>query len=457
MKAGDLETTRLKVDGMHCAHCEAFVERQCQSIPGVADAIADQGSGSLEIRHAGPLDTDALQRAVAEGGYRILAGENSSFSKTALRNYAEAAAALLVVVALFFALKRLDFLPDSIPVPTTISTSLALLIGLVASISTCMAVTGGLLLAVAAKYRDINPGLTTAQRLRPHLYFNAGRLASYTVLGAATGALGSALLLSQEVNGIIIVAVSTVMVVLGLQMLRLVPGLRVLPSTVSRRIADAVHRHAGTDAKGGAFLLGASTFFLPCGFTQALLLYVLAQGSAQTGALVMLAFAIGTVPALASLAALSSLGRAAFQRGFLKVAGVAVVALGLFNIQNGLTLTGYPIFQDARPLGQADAKIAPIVDGRQIAEMKIIEYGYEPYQFVVKQGIPVHWLIDAHDAAGCGLILIARKIAVRKILSQQATNIISFVPREPGEIAFNCGMGMMTPGAKFIVVPNVSG
>ncbi len=456
MKVTDLTTTRLKVDGMHCAHCETFVERQCRNVPGVVSAIADQRSGSLEIHHAGALDVGALQRAVAEGGYTVSVVESSEPSKTAARRYAEAAAALLVVIAMFLILKRLDFLPDSIPVPTTISFTVAFLIGLIASISTCMAVTGGLLLAVASKFNDINPGLTTAQRLRPHLYFNAGRIVSYTALGAAAGAVGSALLLSQEANGIIIVAVSALMVVLGLQMLRLAPGIRLLPAAVSRRIADAVHRHASTEAKGGAFLLGAATFFLPCGFTQALLLYVLAQGSAQTGALVMLAFALGTLPALMSLAALSSLGHAGFQQGFLKVAGVAVVALGLFNIQNGLTLTGYPVFQDARPLGQADAKIAPIVEGKQIAEMKIVEYGYEPYQFVVKQGIPVQWVIDAHDAAGCGLILIARRIAVRKMLSPQATNIISFTPREPGEIAFNCGMGMMTPGAKFIVVPNAS-
>ena len=63
----------------------------------------------------------------------------------------------------------------------------------------------------------------------------------------------------------------------------------------------------------------------------------------------------------------------------------------------------------------------------------------------------MQWRIDAHDAAGCGLIS-RRKIAVRRFLSQ-ATNIVNFVPQEPGEIAFNCGMGMMTPAAKFIVIP----
>ena len=75
---------------------------------------------------------------------------------------------------------------------------LVFLIGLVASVSSCMAVTGGLLVAAAATYNDNTPGLTGFQRLKPHLYFNAGRILSYTLLGGAIGAIGSALTLSQR-------------------------------------------------------------------------------------------------------------------------------------------------------------------------------------------------------------------------------------------------------------------
>ena len=82
-------------------------------------------------------------------------------------------------------------------------------------------------------------------------------------------------------------------------------------------------------------MLGAATFFLPCGFTQALQLYVLAKASVAAGALTMLAFSLGTLPALLSLSAVSSFARGAFQRHFLKVAGVAVIVLGLMNIQYG--------------------------------------------------------------------------------------------------------------------------
>ena len=75
------------------------------------------------------------------------------------------------------------------------SYGLAFLIGLVASVSSCLAVTGGLLVALAAKYNETNPYLTDRQRLIPPLYFNLGRIISYTLLGGAIGALGSALTL----------------------------------------------------------------------------------------------------------------------------------------------------------------------------------------------------------------------------------------------------------------------
>ncbi|NCP77121.1 sulfite exporter TauE/SafE family protein [bacterium] len=41
---------------------------------------------------------------------------------------------------------------------------------------------------------------------------------------------------------------------------------------------------------------GALTFFLPCGFTLAMQAYAITTGSFITGALTMMAFALGTAP-----------------------------------------------------------------------------------------------------------------------------------------------------------------
>jgi plastocyanin domain-containing protein len=113
-----------------------------------------------------------------------------------------------------------------------------------------------------------------------------------------------------------------------------------------------------------------------------------------------------------------------------------------------------------QPVSQAMALAATtpamIVGNKQIAVMKIVGFDYVPNRFTVKRGVPVEWRIDASEAAGCGRILIAPALGVRKLLSSIATTSITFTPQQTGEFAFNCGMGMMTPGSRFTVVPNES-
>ncbi len=58
-----------------------------------------------------------------------------------------------------------------------------------------------LLVVLAAKYNEANPYLSDRERLVPHLYFNLGRIASYTLLGGAIGGLGAALALTPAANG----------------------------------------------------------------------------------------------------------------------------------------------------------------------------------------------------------------------------------------------------------------
>ncbi len=404
---------------------------------------------------------------------------NTLAHKNAPRDYAEIGAAVVILAGILLILKQLDFLPQSLSMSAEMSYPLIFMIGLVASISSCMAVTGGLLVAIAAKYNETHGTLSTAERLKPLVYFNAGRIISYTVLGGAIGALGSALTLSASVNGILMIAVSVIMILLGLQMLNLLPSLTRFIPTMPKAFHHKIHDLAERENNGGAFILGGATFFLPCAFTQGLQLYVLAKGSFLAGALTMLAFSLGTLPALLSLSAVSSYATGAFQKRFVKFAGVAVVVLGFLNIQYGLVLTSgdmsaAPVAITAEP-SVLVAVQAPVVETKQVAEapsaaapkqiaaeaakparqkavMKVVGFDYIPNKFTVTKGVPVDWVIDGAEAAGCGRVLIAPKLGVRKLLSANSQTIITFTPDEVGEFGFNCGMGMMTPGSKFIVV-----
>ena len=390
-------------------------------------------------------------------------------TKNSSRDYLEIGAAFLIIVAILLVLGQLDLLPNQFGVSETMSYGLVFVVGLVASVSSCIAVTGGLLVAVAAKYNEASTALTPVQRMKPHIYFNAGRILSYTLLGGAIGALGSALTLSPEINGVLTLVASAVMILLGLQMLRLLPALTRFLPTMPKSFSHFIHDLAERDANGGAFVLGAVTFFLPCGFTQALQLYVLAKGSFAIGALTMLAFSLGTLPALLSLSALSSLASGTFQRHFLKFAGAAVIVLGIANIQYGLVLTGSAMnatsvtpdvatpTAEAPPAQMTTVQNKQDMPDKQVVVMRIDGFSYIPNRFTVMQGVPVEWRIDASDAAACGRFLLAPGLGIRKLLSDRSTTMITFVPQQAGEFGFNCGMGMMTPGSKFTVVPNARG
>lgn len=471
------KTLKLAVTGMHCPNCEVLIERKLNAFDGVRRVHASHRSGVAQIDYTGTLDIDALNRAVEDDGYTVSPWSEgaSAAAKNTPRDYAEIGAVFLILAAVVFALRRFDLLPRGLSISDSMSYGLVFAIGLVASVSSCIAVTGGLLVAVAAKYNEATGSRPGLQRLKPLIFFNAGRILSYTLLGGVIGALGSALTLSAKVNGILTLAASAVMILLGLQMLKLLPSLGMFLPRMPKLLGHKVHELATRDAEGGAFMLGAATFFLPCGFTQALQLYVLATGSFATGALTMLAFALGTLPALLSLSALSSFAKGGFQRHFLKFAGAAVIVLGVINVQYGLVLTGSGMESGSAaaetptpvaitqtetrapvPTGQNSQMAATEVQ-KQIIVMRIVDLSYQPNLFIVKQGVPVEWRIDASEAAGCGRFLYSPGLGIRKLLSNNSTTTISFTPSQTGKFAFNCGMGMMTPGSAITVIPNTSG
>ena len=449
----------LAITGMSCANCELLIERKFKDIPGVQSVRVDHTRGCAEVEHTGEVDLATLRRAVEADGYVVSPWREGDAvpGKHSVRDAAEIGGAFAVLIGIIFALQYFDLLPHGLAVSDSMSYGLALLIGLVASVSSCMAVTGGLLVAAAATYNASYPSLSGIEKAKPHIYFNAGRIVSYTVLGGVIGGIGSALTLSAEATGVLTIAASLIMIALGLKMLGLFGGLGRLMPRLPVSLSHRIHDLSTHQTKGSAFALGAATFFLPCGFTQALQLYVLGKGDATTGALTMLAFSLGTLPALLSLAALSSFAKGALQRRFLRVAAAAVIVLGVLNIEYGLVLTGLGA---GSSVTEADAEApskATMINGRQVVVMKVVDFSYMPHVFEVKQNVPVEWRIDASEAVGCGQFILAPKLGVRRLLSSVSTTTITFTPREPGEYAFNCGMGMMTPGSKFIVVPDSAG
>ncbi|AXG05706.1 sulfite exporter TauE/SafE family protein [Haloplanus rubicundus] len=211
-----------------------------------------------------------------------------------------------------------------------------------------------------------------AKRVRPvdvrqHLLFNAGRTASYALIGGVMGALGAVLF-----DAAAVAAVATdVRAVTGI----LVGGFIVFTGVgyVARGsvghgasipvVGDAFARVYGTVTSrvdrwvGGPRIvaLGALHGVLPCPLLYPAFLYAFAVGSPARGALSLAVLGLGTVPTLLAYGTVfQSLG-AGTRVGLHRILGVAFVALGYLPLAHGLMLLGihlpHPPIPVYQPLG----------------------------------------------------------------------------------------------------------
>ncbi len=438
------------IKGMHCGSCEVMIERKWKEIPGVEKVKVNHATGKAELTYTTEPGMNQLNNAVKDQGYSIThheEGEKGSKKEyfEITRNHVEWGAVFIIVLGAYFLLKRFQLLPN-IGVPDTVSYGAAFVLGLVAAVSTCIAVTGSFLMAVASQYNETHPNLTKAQKFKPHIYFNLGRVVSYTVLGGLLGAVGSLFALSPRTNGILMISVSVVMIMLGLQMLKVPLFVRIpsFTSFITHRLYDAQ-----ANKKHGPFLFGAATFFFPCGFTQALQLYVLAQGNMFLGAGVMFVFALGTVPALLSVGALTSVAKGNMQHYVKKAAAVIVLFAGVVSLTSGWALTGATI--SGATVGAPTLDIPTIPTGeKQVIDMAVNGIDYNPNRFTLKKGVPVEWRIDGSKAQGCASVITIPSLGITKRLSRADTTVITFTPKSAGTLRFTCSMGM-TDGAFMVV------
>lgn len=417
------------IQGMHCASCDMMVERALSKVPGVLSVDARHATGEAVVTTdaSNPPDAEAIRRAVEQAGYAL--GDAPSHDL-----WRDIAISMIIVIAGYFLLRSVD-LSSFAPSTTEIfSLGAVLAIGLVAGASSCMAVTGGLLLAVAAKHNELHAAETPAQKFRPVLFFNLGRLASYFVLGGAVGLLGQSLSLGVRATGYVNIAVGLVMILFALSILHLLPKNIHMPKGIARRIATL----SDSDHPAAPALLGALTFFLPCGFTQSLQLAALASGNAASGAAIMFTFALGTLPFLLGIGAVGATLKGAVSRSFLHFAGVVVLVLAVFNLHTGLALAGLS------PAGQANAPgSAPAVrEGVQEVTMTVGSYGYEPSAITIKAGVPVRWVVDGTAASGCTRVLTIPDLNITRPLAR-GDNVIEFTAPRKGQLAFMCSMGMV--------------
>lgn len=444
MTESSLTHDRIRVRGMTCTSCEVIIERTLKRLPGVKRVKVNHATGWCEIIHDSTVSLymKDIRAALSEHGYSLWSDKVAQAEQTQQHHWREFGVALMILFVVYKVLQVMGLFSISTNVDASINLGAIFVIGLVAAVSTCTALVSGLILSVAAKYNEVHQAATKWQRLKPHLLFNLGRLVSYFVLGGVIGVIGQAITPSARFTGLLTIVISVVMILLGIDILKLFQGNRFIPK-MPKWFSQKLYTLAESDKPWVPFVTGGLTFFLPCGFTQSMQLYALTTGSFWQGGITMFVFALGTMPALLGIGMMASLAKGKFARYFLKFSGAMVLVLGIYNFNNGLALADIQPgnwFSSGSTANSAAS--AEVIDGQQVINMAVNGIRYSPAAFTLKQGVPVEWHIDGTNAQGCAQILTIPDLNITKQLSTITDNVITFTPTKTGQLNFSCPMGM---------------
>jgi sulfite exporter TauE/SafE/copper chaperone CopZ len=326
----------LYVSGTHCASCKIIIEDTLNEQEGVVSASVNLQSETVAVETnkevtAQELAT-TLTQAIKEHGYSLSVEKDTKEREPIIW---KAIPIGMLFLALFFVLQKSGILNFGIGGQVTPVTSF--LIGLVASVSSCLAIVGGLVLSLSAKVTQED-----SSNKKPLVLFHVGRIVSFAVLGGLLGVLGQAVGVNFILSSVLGIVASVIMLTLGLTLMGVFRKSKfTLPSEIFSFFRKMEH------TTFTPLLIGVGTFFLPCGFTQSMQVASLASGSFVSGMLIMFFFALGTLPVLALLSVSAvSFAKSKHAPLFFASVGVVVTGLGLFALLAGLAGLGIinPLF-----------------------------------------------------------------------------------------------------------------
>lgn len=420
--------TTLKIAGMHCPSCEILVEDKFKDLKNVIQAKSNYKTQTVEVLFKGNLDTEKINQKLQKFGYQIKEKEEN-FKESLKEKIIIFLGWLIFWFFVYLMIKDLSFFKNSFlngpfrfwPI---------FILGLIASLSTCMATSGALFLSTLEEKKD---------NLKKAIYFNSGRVVAYGLFGFFVGLIGKQLSGNFYFMASLSFFISFLLIFLGLDMAKIFRLTTIFPYDKTGWIFKKSENYLIRNRQRSEFFLGGLTYFLPCGFTQTTQVYALSLGNPWLSALTMIIFALGTSPTIFLVALIEKFLRNSFYHLFFKAMAALVFLVGVNYLLNSLTLVGvnFRFFTNNR----LSLKNVKVENGWQIIEMVVDGRGYTPNEFVVKKNLPVKWIIRGENVYGCQGHFVVPELGITKTLSQ-GESFFEFIPKNNKPIYFSCGMGM---------------
>lgn len=493
MKTG-LRSIKIHIGGMSCVNCQNKIEKKLNNTAGIESANVSYGSGTAGIVY----DTDIItlkdiEELIEKLGYHVR--RNNEHEQ---QNIVRMIGILAIIVSLYALLSQFGILNLLVPsqlADSSMGYGMLFVIGLITSIH-CIAMCGGINLSQCIPHSEQKKaGGGRLQIFGPALLYNVGRVISYTVVGFILGGIGflfgggTSAGLPVFIQGILKLIAGIFMVIIGINMLGIIPGLRKLQPRMPKFLA---HKIGAEKAKRKSpLIVGLLNGLMPCGPLQSMQIVALAAGNPFVGALSMFLFSLGTVPLMLGFGSfVSALGQK-FTKKVMTVGAVLVVVLGLAMLSQGGSLSGLLLPDLLLPVvigfciiavlisipftkrfykvvstvvatiaivvtvsvvnhgivggsTTSDSEVnANIVDGKQVVNSTLSSGSYP--NITVQVGTPVKWIVDAPEGSvnGCNYQINIPEFNIERFEFQTGENVIEFTPTETGRFQYSCWMGMI--------------
>src|SRR3989344_6956650 len=201
------------VGGMHCKACALLIEEIFTALPNVESTRVSLATHQVSVTGdfvGSPEEiAEELTKLVQSHSYTISVEKNTH--RAGWGDFTSATPIAAAIILAFLLLQKAGL--TSLITSSNVSYGTAFVIGLIASVSSCLAIVGGLVLSLSAS--SAKEGGTW----RTQTLFHVGRLGGFFILGGAIGLIGSSFQVGLTVNVVLGILVALVMFIFGVNLL----------------------------------------------------------------------------------------------------------------------------------------------------------------------------------------------------------------------------------------------
>lgn len=316
---------------MHCISCELIIEKSLKKLDWVDLIMVNHKKWIMEINYNKESDYKNVVEVIESNWFSVV--ENWKDIKVEKsQDIVKSNIIAILLIIIFVMLSQLFDLYSFIPDTSTLSYSSAFLIWIIASVSTCLAITWWIIIWFS-KYIDSTK--STKWHIKVQLWFQIWRILWFFVLGWLLWYLWEIFSLWFSFNWILSFLVGFVLLYMWLNILWLFPSVTKfwihMPKSFASKI-EALWKPKYSP------IVWALSFFLPCWFTQTMQLLAVSSWSFWVWWTVMFFFALWTFPVLFSVWLWSSYFNEKKYHLLNKIIWAIVVFFWIFTITNSYNL-----------------------------------------------------------------------------------------------------------------------